>query len=65
MENLNEKDADVLFEAMKGEGEPILFTSDEVQKSGRDYMIACKKNEERERIHQAKVWKDASRIIIF
>jgi hypothetical protein len=53
-----------LLKAMEAEGDSIEFTPDETAKSGRDFMIACAKNEEEERIHKAKVWKNASRIII-
>jgi hypothetical protein len=63
MENLGENMVSLL-KAMETEGNPIEFTPDEIAKSGREYMIACTKNEEEERIHKAKVWKDASRIII-
>jgi hypothetical protein len=63
MENLGENMVSLL-KAMEAKGESIQFTPDETAKSGRDFMIACAKNEEAERIHKAKVWKDASRIII-
>jgi hypothetical protein len=64
MEDLGENMASLL-KAMAGEGGAQEFTPDEIAKSGRDYMIACAKNEEEERIHKAKVWENASRIIIF
>jgi hypothetical protein len=63
MENLEGNMASLL-KAIEVEGGSTEFTPDETAKSGRDYMIACAKNEEEERIHKAKVWKDASQIVI-
>jgi predicted HicB family RNase H-like nuclease len=54
-----------LEDSVSAEGDTIVFTQYETERSGRDYLIACSKNDEEERAHRAEVMKDASRIVIF
>ena len=54
-----------LEDSISAEGDVVVFTQDETEKSGRDYLIACSQNDKDERAHRAEVMKDASRIVIF
>jgi len=54
-----------LEDSISGEGDPVVFSQYETEKSGRDYLQACSKNDKDERAHRAEVMKDASRIVIF
>jgi len=56
---------DDLEELISAGGFVEKFTKEETEKSGRDYLIACSKNDENERTHRAEVMKDASRIVIY
>ena len=54
-----------LEDSISAEGDSVVFTQDETEKSGWDYLIACSQNDKDERAHRAEVMKDASRIVIF
>jgi len=59
-DNLNELENSIIVE-----GDSVVFSQYETEKSGRDYLIACSKNDEDERARRAKIMKDATRIVIF
>jgi hypothetical protein len=44
---------------------PVVFTPEETEQSGKDFLEACSENDKAERAHRAAVMKDASRIVIF
>lgn len=58
-------EVNALEDSISAEGEPIVFTQYQTEKSGRDYLIACSQNDREERAHRAEVVKDASRVVIF
>jgi hypothetical protein len=60
----NNDEIDALEKSISAEGESIKFTQYETEKSGRDYFIACFKNDKDERAHRAEVMQDASQIMI-
>ena len=61
----NKDEMNALEDSISTEGDSIIFTQHETEKSGRDYLIACSQNDKDERAHRAGVMKDASRIVIF
>jgi predicted HicB family RNase H-like nuclease len=54
-----------LEDSIRAEGNSIVFTQEETEKSGQDYLKACSENDKEERAHRAEVMKDASQIVIF
>lgn len=54
-----------LDDLISAEGEVVKFSQDQIERSGRDYLIACSQNDKDERVHRAEVMKEASRIFIF
>ena len=64
MANLKEETIDSLFESIVKPGNTVEFTQEQIERSGNSYMITCAKYEEEERIHQAHVMKNASRMFI-
>ncbi len=61
----NRDEMDDLEDSISAEGDPVVFSQYETEKSGRDYLLACSQNDKDERAHRAEVMKDASRIVIF
>jgi len=61
----NKDDMNVLEDSISAEGDSIVFTQYETEKSGRDYLIACSQNDKDERARRAEVMRDASQIVIF
>jgi predicted HicB family RNase H-like nuclease len=61
----NKDEMNALEDSISAEGDFIVFTQHETERSGRDYLIACSQNDKDERAHRAEVMKDASRIVIF
>jgi predicted HicB family RNase H-like nuclease len=56
---------DALEDSISAEGDSVVFSQYETEKSGRDYLLACSQNDKDERAHRAEVMKDATRIVIF
>ena len=55
----------MLEEAIFVEGETVTFTPEQTEKIGRQYLIACSKNDREEHARRAEVLKDASQIVVF
>jgi hypothetical protein len=61
MGKLNAELASSLLESIKGDGEPIKFSQEDIEEGRARYAAACEKSEIEARFHQAKALEEASR----
>jgi hypothetical protein len=61
----SETELNMLKKAIFVEGKTVTFTPEQTKKIGRNYLIACSKNDQEENARRSEVMKDASQIVVY